>query len=181
MRERRALSQRHLTYNARGATVAGDAIAAMGYRRYAKSVHIGDGVARWEFASAEVMRWGVKTRSGFTVLAEPSFGRVPQVIADHRYWLIARLGPFRIKEPIEVVAVVDEPNRKGFAYGTLSGHPVSGEEAFIVDRRSDDSVWLTIRSITTHASGPWRFAGPTVVLAQRCYRHRYLRALAGPI
>ena len=76
--------------------------------------------------------------------------------------------------------MIDKPDRKGFAYGTLSGHPVSGEEAFIVDRHPDDSVWLTIRSLTQPTEGAWRAVGPAVALAQRCYRRRYLRALTGP-
>ncbi len=33
-----------------------------------------------------------------------------------------------------VVAVVDEPNRFGFVYGTLRSHPERGEEAFVVAR-----------------------------------------------
>jgi uncharacterized protein (UPF0548 family) len=71
VRERRALSQRHLTYDVVGATVASDAISTpTGYRAYAKSVNVGDGLARWDFASTEVLRWGVKTRSGFSVLTE---------------------------------------------------------------------------------------------------------------
>lgn len=33
-----------------------------------------------------------------------------------------------------IVAVADEPNRYGFAYGTLPVHPECGEEAFILSR-----------------------------------------------
>jgi uncharacterized protein (UPF0548 family) len=35
---------------------------------------------------------------------------------------------------VRVVAVADEPDRCGFAYGTLPGHAVCGEEAFVVAR-----------------------------------------------
>lgn len=182
MGERAALSLRQLTYDAVGATLAGDGTPTpTGYRAYVKTVKIGDGIARWEFASTAVLRWGVKTRSGFAVVADPPSAGEPQVTVDQRYWLVARLGPFRISEPIEVVGVIDEPERKGFAYGTLSGHPVSGEEAFIVDRHADDSVWLTIRSITRPTTGVWRVAGPGVALAQRYYRRRYTRALTGAV
>src|SRR5258708_33651145 len=92
----------------------------VGYRAYAKTVRIGEGVARWEFASVAVLHWGVKTRSGFTVVAEPKADNSSTVMQDKRYWLGAQLGPFRIAEPIQVVAVIDEPERKGFAYCTLS-------------------------------------------------------------
>ena len=82
-----------------------------------------------------------------------------------------------MREPARVVAVVDEPARCGFAYGTLDGHPVSGEESFVVHRSPDGSVWLTLRSLTRPAPGRWRLAFPAILIAQRCYRSRYLRAL----
>ena len=181
MRERRSLSQRQLTYDAVGATLAGGPMSVpASYRGYEKTANIGDGVARWEFVSAAILEWVVKTRSGFTVVADRPSDLGPQVVLEQRYWLTARLGPFHIREPVEVVVAIDEPDRKGFAYGTLSGHPVSGEEAFIVDRHLDGGVWLTIRSLTQPTIGAWRVAGPAVALAQRCYRRRYLRALTGP-
>jgi uncharacterized protein (UPF0548 family) len=43
-----------------------------------------------------------------------------------------------------IVLVVDEPNRYGFAYGTLSVHPERGEEAFVVSRHEDGNVHLDI-------------------------------------
>jgi uncharacterized protein (UPF0548 family) len=185
VRTRVGLSQRRLNYDAVGATSVATATATAppptGYRVYERTVRIGEGSTRWEFASTAVLHWGVKTRSGFTVLADdPASSAAPAVTLDQRYWLIAHVGPFRIREPIQVVAVVDEPNRSGFAYGTLAGHPVSGEEAFIVDRHADDSVWFTLRSVSRPSTGIWRLAYPGVTLAQRCYRRRYLRALSGP-
>lgn len=68
--------------------------------------------------------------------------------------LVASLGPFRLREPVRVVAVGDEPARRGFAYGTRDGHPVAGEEAFTVHRSPDGEVWFTLRSITR----PWALA-----------------------
>jgi uncharacterized protein (UPF0548 family) len=151
-----------------------------GYRAYERTKFVGNGAEVWDFASAEVLRWGVKTRSGFSVeacgLSAMGADR-PVVVAGDRYWLVARLGPLRVREPVLVVAVVDERDRKGFAYGTLAGHPVSGEEAFVVDRHADGSVWFTIRSLTGPASGPWWAAYPAALLAQRWYRRRYFRAL----
>ena len=173
-----------LTSHAAGATLASaqPPSGAAGFRCYERSVCLGTGSARWTLASTEVLRWGVKTRSGFTVEtgseSPGSSAAGNQVVPGHRYWLIAHLGPLRIREPVEVVAVVDEPVRKGFAYATLSGHPVSGEEAFVVERRPDGSVWLTIRSRTRPAAGAWRAAYALALLAQRPYRRRYFRALS---
>ncbi|HWH26884.1 MAG TPA: DUF1990 domain-containing protein [Pseudolysinimonas sp.] len=89
------------------------------------------------------------------------------------------LWPFRV--PARVVYVVDEPQRRGFAYGTLPGHPERGEEAFIVERRDDDSVWLTIRAFSRPASLLFWIAYPAVRIMQEIYTTRYERALSGPI
>jgi uncharacterized protein (UPF0548 family) len=177
------LLQRQLNYDAVGATsvTAAASPSPTGYRVYERTVRIGEGSTRWEFASTAVLEWGVKTRSGFSVLADGQVsGEPPPVRLDQRYWLVAHVGPFRVSEPIQVVSVVDEHNRRGFAYGTLDGHPVSGEESFVVERHADGSVWLTLRSVSRASSGIWRVAYPGVAMAQRWYRRRYLRALSGP-
>ena len=82
-----------------------------------------------------------------------------------------------VREPVEVVEVVESATRVGFSYRTLPGHPVSGEEAFIVHRNGDDVV-LTIRSLTRPApEQPWRALFPLLRVAQLVARRRYLRAL----
>lgn len=170
----RPLADRALTYDAVGATRPGQWIWAdqpAGFRAYQRTVQVGLGDADWADRSAAVLEWAVKTRSGFTV--EPA-GRVTG--AD-RCWLTAHLGPVTVREPVKVIAVVDRPDRCGFAYGTLDGHPVSGEEAFIVHRDADGAVWLIFRSLTRPGPGRWRAAYPAVLLAQRLFRRRYGRAL----
>jgi uncharacterized protein (UPF0548 family) len=95
--------------------------------------------------------------------------------------LIIPFGPFSVKAPARVVYVIDEPTRKGFAYGTMIGHPEDGEEAFIVDHRDDGSVWLTIRAFSRPASWYWWLVYPVLRISQEYYTRRYLRALSGPI
>lgn len=73
------------------------------------------------------------------------------VVEGSVYQITASWGPFAVHEPVQVVAVVDDPDRCGFAYGTSWGHPVSGEEAFIVHRSPDGAVILTLRSLTRPA------------------------------
>ena len=43
-----------------------------------------------------------------------------------------------------VVYTIDESRRFGFAYGTLPDHVECGEERFLIESRSDDSVWYDI-------------------------------------
>jgi len=108
----------------------------------------------------------------------PPSGVGERVVEGAEYRITAAWGPLAVREPVRVVAVVDTADRCGFAYGTLPGHPVSGEEAFVVHRAADGTVALTLRSLTRPApDGPWRPAFPLLLLAQRHFRRRYLRAL----
>ena len=128
----------------------------------------------FERACAALRQWQVPLRSGVKVAAS-----TPQVGQDEVVVLAIGIGPFRVKAPCRVVYLIDEPDRCGFAYGTLQGHPVSGEEAFIIHRTPDGVVWLTSRSLTRAPRGRWRIAYPLALAAQRVYRRRYLRALCG--
>lgn len=90
-------------------------------------------------------------------------------------------GWLSVSEPVRVVYLVDEPTRRGFAYGTLPGHPLKGEELFVVEHRDDDSVWLTIRAFSKPSNGLWWLLSPALRALQRMFLARYLRALAGSL
>lgn len=94
---------------------------------------------------------------------------------------IMRVGLWPWDVPCRVVSVVDEPTRKGFAYGTLPGHPERGEESFVVEYGDDDSVWLTIRAFSRPASWIFWVGYPFVRLMQEIFTSRYERALSGPL
>jgi uncharacterized protein (UPF0548 family) len=87
-------------------------------------------------------------------------------------------GPVQITAPCRVVYVVQEPSRRGFAYGTLPGHPESGEEAFVVERHGDDTVTFTITAFSRPATVLARIAGPAGRTIQHRITGRYLQALA---
>ncbi|GDY60753.1 hypothetical protein SAV14893_001460 [Streptomyces avermitilis] len=124
-----------LSYGPAGATCPGDEswhADGEGYRRYDRTVVIGHGDAHWRAAADAVLHWGIKRRSGFRVT--PRSGAGERVTEGAEYRITAAIGPLAVHEPVRVVAVVVTPERCGFAYGTLPGHPVSGEEAFVVHR-----------------------------------------------
>ncbi|GAA2458667.1 DUF1990 family protein [Agromyces soli] len=149
-----------------------DLTARAGFDSSEVSRTIGDGDALWHRAAVDLLRWRVKTRSGF---------RVPGgAVATPGARLVIRAGLLRwsVDEPVEVIAVVDEPDRVGFAYVTRPGHPLEGEEAFVLDRTADGAITLTVRSRSRAApQGTWRRAYPLLRIAQRVTRWRYLRAL----
>jgi uncharacterized protein (UPF0548 family) len=168
-----------LTYGPRGTTAPRAPIwpaSPPGFRRFERTVTIGRGEDAWNAAGEAVLRWEVKRRSGFAVA--PADGGGTGVRERGRYTVTAGLGRCVVREPVEVVAVVETGDRRGFAYGTRRGHPVSGEEAFIVHRDGDGRVLLTLRSLTRAApAGPWRPLFPVLLLAQLHVRRRYLRVL----
>jgi uncharacterized protein (UPF0548 family) len=156
-------------------TAAGDADwsgAHAGYRRSEVSALIGHGDEDWQRAACDVLRWRVKTASGFRV------DDTTPVQPGRRVTLRFRVLGVTVVEPVEVVDVVTRSDRVGFSYRTLPGHPVDGEEAFIVERSGDD-IRLVVRSLTRAApQQPWRLLFPALRLAQVVARRRYLRALA---
>jgi uncharacterized protein (UPF0548 family) len=97
------------------------------------------------------------------------------VMLGIRFW------PIWVKAPARVVYVVDEARRRGFAYGTLPGHPEDGEESFVVEQSDDGSVWIEIRAFSRPSTWYWWLVSPVLRLTQWFYTRRYLRALAGPI
>ena len=48
--------------------------------------------------------------------------------------------------------VTNQPDRQGFAYGTLPGHPECGEEAFIVEQHDDGAVTFAITAFSRPAT-----------------------------
>ena len=87
------------------------------------------------------------------------------------------IGRFGIEARCVVIYTVDEPRRRGFAYGTLAGHPESGEQLFLVEHCADDTVSLTVRAFSRPALWWSRAAAPASRLVQRLVTARYLRAL----
>jgi uncharacterized protein (UPF0548 family) len=156
-----------LTYSEVGATAG---TLPSGYRHVQKSAVIGKGRARFDEAGATGMRWGMLRGAGLKVEATTEVAEVGSEVIVH-------LGPMRA--PCRVVyVVVDEPDRRGFAYGTLPGHAETGEELFMV--RYDpatDEVHAEVTAFSRHAMWWSKAAGPITSLLQRVVTERYLRAL----
>lgn len=154
------------TYPEIGATAG---TAPQGYRHLRATAVIGHGRTRFEEAAAGVMRWGMLRGAGLHVDATTEVAAVGSEV-------IVGLGPLRA--PCRVVYVVSEPNRRGFAYGTLPGHAETGEELFAVRYDpADETVHAEVSAFSRHGTWWSRLAGPVTTLAQRLIATRYLRAL----
>ncbi len=135
---------------------------------------VGRGRDWFDVAAARVLTWEVQRRAGVGVAADRAVGLGVRALLE------VGLGPLRFRAPVEVVVVTIQPDRVGFAYGTLAGHPERGEERFEVVLRSDGAVEARIRAFSR--AGRWftRFGGPVGRLLQRRITDRYLDALTQP-
>lgn len=132
---------------------------------------LGTGSAPFEEAAETLLTWQMHRGAGLTV--RPSSERIEP---GARAVLGIGVGPVRIQAPVEVVYVIDEPDRQGFAYGTLPGHPECGEERFVIVA-SGPAVRAEISAFSRPAACFMRAAGPAGRIAQRAVTRRYLRAL----
>jgi uncharacterized protein (UPF0548 family) len=156
-----------LTYDAVGATAA---TRPDGYRLVNASRILG----RRDFSAAaeDLLTRRVHQRAGLRVFA--SGPRAEQgAVVEMRFGI----GRLALRIPCRVIYVVSEPNRQGFAYGTLPGHPESGEELFLLQRHADGAISFTISAFSRPASIPARVGGPVTRWLQDVMTGRYLGAL----
>ncbi|GAB3655268.1 DUF1990 family protein [Nocardioides korecus] len=143
-----------------------------GYHHLSERVRLGAGPQVFDDAATGLLGWEMHRRAGVRVdPAEATITRGTVAL------LRLGLGRVAIKAPVRVVNEVDELDRRGFAYGTLVGHPEAGEELFVVERDRDGTVFLQITAFSRPATRLARCAGPLGRLVQRLITERYLRAL----
>ena len=155
-----------LTYPDVGATAA---TLPPGYAHVRMSRRIGSGRQRFEDAAEKVMRYGMLRGAGLRVSASTDVAQVGSEV-------LGRLGPF--VAPCRVVYVVEEPNRRGFAYGSLPGHAVRGEEMFGVRYDpDDDAVYSEVVAFSRPATWWSSLGAPILRVAQQIVTNRYLSAV----
>lgn len=162
------LRRRPFTYAEVGSTATS---APPGYRHFSRTRTLPAGR---DFAAAvhDLMTWQMHQRCGLRVSASS-----PEIQTDTVTVMRLGLGPAALTIPCRVVYIVDEPDRRGFAYGTLTGHPESGEEAFILHHRADGRTDFTVSAFSRPASLITKLGGPLATQAQHLMTCRYLRSL----
>ncbi|MGY1720049.1 MULTISPECIES: DUF1990 family protein [unclassified Blastococcus] len=164
------LAEAPFTYAEVGAT-GGEALPA-GYHHAEHSAVVGTGPAAFERAAAAVLGWRAQRGAGLRIRASGPAG-VPGTVVV----LTAGLPRLGYDIPCRVVWAATEGNERGFAYGTLPGHPESGEERFTVRLTDDGDVVYTIRVFFRLASPAARLAGPLSLALQRVATARYVSAI----
>jgi uncharacterized protein (UPF0548 family) len=166
------------TYDEVGATR--ELTLPAGYHHLLYRAPVGRGPAGFRAAADAVLDWRMQRGAGVTITAA-----APRAAPGLRVTSRLGVGPARLSAPCRVVWVDDDDGarRAGYAYGTLPGHPETGEESFLVTLDEDGTVWLTIRAFSRPATRLTRWAGPLGRLFQRYYARRCaaaLRRLASP-
>ncbi|WP_241548820.1 DUF1990 family protein [Gordonia alkanivorans] len=163
-----------LTYAEVGAT-AGELPA--GYHHLRRSRVIGASEGCFTTAADRILNWDMHRRAGIGVDASTPAAEVGATVS-----MRLGVGPVRISAACRVIEVIDSGSidsgaERGFAYGTLPGHPEIGEERFWVQRLPDDSVVAHI--VAFSRPGRWftRLGGPIGRVAQSRIAERYLDAL----
>jgi uncharacterized protein (UPF0548 family) len=159
-----------LTYAPVGAARLGE--VPDGFRGAHRRAVVGSGRADFERAAAAVLDWRAQRGTGLRVRATGPSSEPGTVVV-----LTAGLRRFGYDIPCRVVWAQTEGDERGFAYGTLPGHPESGEESFLVRLTPEGDVVYEIRVFFRLASRLARLAGPVSLLLQKVATELYVAAV----
>ena len=159
-----------LTYEPIGISAGAEASAGYRYDRWSRTLGHSDNV--FHRAVDALHTWQVQRGAGLIVCdnGPPAVGAVVAMAAP------LPLG--FIEVVCRVVAVVDQPDRFGFTYGTLRIHPERGEESFTVVRQADGSVVFEIAAASRPRHVLARACPPVARTLQRSATTRYLDAMS---
>ena len=143
-----------------------------GYHHLRHAALIGHERQTFDTAVDALMRWQMHRRAGMRVVTEAAEAAPGVTVATR-----IGLGPLSIAGRCRVVWAERTPHRSGFAYGTLAGHPVRGEEAFVLELNRAGQVWFTVSAFSVPAAWYARAGGPLTPRWQRWFARRYATAL----
>ena len=159
-----------LTYSEVGATRGGSLPAGFRHDRY--ELRVGEGSDLFERAVQALRKWQPQKGAGVEVVPrDASVGENETVI------LLLRAAGLWAPAPCRVIYVVDQADQFGFAYGTLPGHPETGEVAFMVSQDSAEGIDFRVTSFSRSVDPLARLAAPITRWVQKRVTRRYLTAL----
>lgn len=162
-----ALKDAPFTYDDVGATRSGP--LPSGYSHGERTATVGNGRAVFERVAGAVLDWQLQRGIGLLVHASGPPRQAGAVVV-----LTAGFPSFGYDIPCRVVWARTEGDEQGFGYGSLPGHPESGEECFVVGLRPDGTVVFTTRVFSRLASPLARIGGPVSRLVQRAAIEGYV-------
>lgn len=165
----RDLADRAFSYTEIGAT--GHALPEDA-RHIGRDAVVGRGEPAFHAAGRHLMTWGMHRDAGFRVASSSTF-------AERGVDVALSTGPTwrPIVAPCRVVHTVAQPDRIGFTYGTLVGHPFSGEESFSVLITPDEQVRFVVIGFSRPGSALIRAVSPVVTRVADRITDRYVDAI----
>jgi uncharacterized protein (UPF0548 family) len=143
-----------------------------GYAHMERTAPVGRGEPAFRRAAHAVFDWGMQRGIGLRVRASGPPSEPGTVVV-----LTAGLPRLGYDIPCRVVWAQTSGPEQGFGYGTLPGHPESGEECFVVRLGDDGVVTFTTRVFSRLATPLARLGGPASRLVQRAAVEGYVRAV----
>jgi uncharacterized protein (UPF0548 family) len=143
-----------------------------GYPQVERSTVVGCGTEAFERAATALFDWRAQRGAGLRVRATAPASRPGAVVV-----LTAGFPWLGYDIPCRVVWAQTTGLERGFGYGTLPGHPESGEESFVVRLFPSGTVVFTTRVFSRLASPLARLGGPVSRAAQRAALELYARAI----
>jgi uncharacterized protein (UPF0548 family) len=169
----KALAKLHIaqpTYREIGTTFTGDLPEGYHHDRY--EAVLGEGLDVFHAAVRGLKTWEAHRLPGIRVFPERQ-----EVTTGATVIVTLGSSVLALAAPCRIVSVIDGQTRWGFAYGTLPGHPETGEEAFAVSISPDGIVTFEIVAFSRPADLLVRLSGPIGRGIQRGGTNGYLRAL----
>jgi uncharacterized protein (UPF0548 family) len=158
------------TYTPVGATQTGG--HPPGYRHDVYTTSVGRGEEAWDRAVLGLREWIAHTGAGAEVYPADT-----PLTEGESVLVLLRAGPFHVVAPCRIVYVIDEPDRFGFAYGTLPGHPEQGEECFVIQRGVTGDVRFDVTAFSRPVETLAKVGSPVARVIQRRVTNGYLEAL----
>ncbi len=148
------------SYPSIGATNRGERVA--GFDNDHNRVLLGRGEAVFRAAVAALRSWQMFPRDWVYIAPDGAPIVTGQIVA-----MIARSFGLFWMSAAQLVYVIDEPRRAGFAYGTLAAHIECGEERFLIEWGPDDGVWYDLTAFSRPRRLIIKLGYPVARLLQR--------------
>jgi uncharacterized protein (UPF0548 family) len=191
-----------MNYVALGATLSHEVLnfPPEGFHSSQYRHRVGSGSHRFDVSGRALMTWGALSGAGVEVTSVEAERMDPaQIARDHARglntgpmflpdgtpWitpgmtaalLVAAKG-HEVRATVKVVCVIDQPGRIGFVYGSCPGSPVQMEQLLLLEHTEDDSVWVTMRTMTRPLSKKGALPMRLVRLREKALARRILTAL----
>lgn len=143
-----------------------------GYTIDYNHAYIGEGEKVWEQAILALKHWKHFPPSFTKIYCTATSIKKGTIVAV----MIKILGVWW-RNSAKIVYVIDEPNRFGFAYGTLLEHAEQGEEAFWIEKDFDGKISYHLRAFSKPKFWAARLAYPLTRHYQRKFAMESLQTM----